>query len=341
MAIQVKHNFVSPVVDAGNPNEVGPSEWNDVHSLTMASGFIIGRASAGNGPAEELTLSSLISGSLSFRNKLINGDMSINQRFGGGIQSVPAGVVTYTLDRYIVACNGGALTVQRGSANTYYAQLNGGPGVTSWGFAQRIESLLTNDLVSASVTLSFTIWGTTAGAVTALARYSGATDNWASSTVIATSSPISYGTSAARYSFTFNAGSFANRGLQIEISGGSFTSGIIFIQDVQFEQGSLASPFERRAFPLELMMAQRYYETGVFNWQGAVSAASGYVWDVPFKVQKSRTPTLGFAGGVVSNFGASSATNISADKFSISANSTTAQANSFNILTWTANAELQ
>ncbi len=30
----LKHTFVSPVTDLGNPNEVGPDEWNDNHYLS-------------------------------------------------------------------------------------------------------------------------------------------------------------------------------------------------------------------------------------------------------------------------------------------------------------------
>lgn len=34
MAISVTHTFVSPVADAGDPNEVGPNEWNAAHTIT-------------------------------------------------------------------------------------------------------------------------------------------------------------------------------------------------------------------------------------------------------------------------------------------------------------------
>jgi hypothetical protein len=33
MAVSVTHAFVSPVADQGNPNEVGPNEWNDAHTI--------------------------------------------------------------------------------------------------------------------------------------------------------------------------------------------------------------------------------------------------------------------------------------------------------------------
>ena len=34
MAITVKHKFVSAIPDAGDPNIVQPSNWNDDHELT-------------------------------------------------------------------------------------------------------------------------------------------------------------------------------------------------------------------------------------------------------------------------------------------------------------------
>ena len=34
MAVQVTHSFVSPVPDNGNPDEVGPNEWNAPHDIT-------------------------------------------------------------------------------------------------------------------------------------------------------------------------------------------------------------------------------------------------------------------------------------------------------------------
>jgi Pgp3 C-terminal domain len=34
MTLVVTHAFVSPVTDAGNPNEVGPNEWNANHTVT-------------------------------------------------------------------------------------------------------------------------------------------------------------------------------------------------------------------------------------------------------------------------------------------------------------------
>lgn len=54
MTISLKHAFVNPVADAGNPNETGPDEWNAEHVLTLAADRLLGRLST-DGAAQELT----------------------------------------------------------------------------------------------------------------------------------------------------------------------------------------------------------------------------------------------------------------------------------------------
>lgn len=59
MPIEVKHPFVHPLPDENNPNEVGPDDWNANHAITMATGNLLGRQSAGAGPVEEIPISSI------------------------------------------------------------------------------------------------------------------------------------------------------------------------------------------------------------------------------------------------------------------------------------------
>lgn len=54
MAINIKHKFTSPAVDDDDPNVIKPSNWNDSHDITLAANKLIGRASSGEGPAEEI-----------------------------------------------------------------------------------------------------------------------------------------------------------------------------------------------------------------------------------------------------------------------------------------------
>ena len=55
MTVSLKHAFESPVADEGNPDEVGPDEWNAEHVLTQATNMLLGRVSSGTGATEELT----------------------------------------------------------------------------------------------------------------------------------------------------------------------------------------------------------------------------------------------------------------------------------------------
>jgi hypothetical protein len=54
--VSLKHKYTSPLPDGPNPNLIRPSNWNDEHDLILSqTGVIVGRKSAGQGAAEELT----------------------------------------------------------------------------------------------------------------------------------------------------------------------------------------------------------------------------------------------------------------------------------------------
>ena len=55
MAISLKHSFQSAKADGADNTIVQPSDWNDEHVLTQATGRLLGRTSAGTGATEEIT----------------------------------------------------------------------------------------------------------------------------------------------------------------------------------------------------------------------------------------------------------------------------------------------
>lgn len=59
MAISLKHSFTSPISDNADPNQVQPSHWNGEHNLTLDTGNVVGRTTAGNGAAEEISMETL------------------------------------------------------------------------------------------------------------------------------------------------------------------------------------------------------------------------------------------------------------------------------------------
>lgn len=64
MTIAIKHAFVSLKGDGTDVTQVQPSNWNAAHSLTLATGNLIGRLSAGAGNAEEIPISAYMAGLL-------------------------------------------------------------------------------------------------------------------------------------------------------------------------------------------------------------------------------------------------------------------------------------
>jgi hypothetical protein len=58
MVVSLKHSFVSPKVDSPDATLVQPSNWNAEHTLTQATGRLLGRTSSGTGPTEEISVGS-------------------------------------------------------------------------------------------------------------------------------------------------------------------------------------------------------------------------------------------------------------------------------------------
>lgn len=84
MAVSLKHAKTSAVADVGDPTLVQPSDWNAEHTLTQASGTLLGRTTAGAGATEEISPSSdltLASGTLglagTLSTKAISGNFSV------------------------------------------------------------------------------------------------------------------------------------------------------------------------------------------------------------------------------------------------------------------------
>ena len=81
---------------------------------------------------------------------------------------------------------------------------------------------------------------------------------------------------------------------------------MIFITDVQVEEGTVATPFETKPFSTELALCQRYYEivspTGglaCWSWGGNVGSTNVF-----WKVKKRTTPSVGYNGTLANPAGA-------------------------------------
>jgi hypothetical protein len=61
MTVSLKHTFQSNKDDSGDVTIVQPSNWNEEHELTLATNKVLGRATAGTGAAEELSVGTALS----------------------------------------------------------------------------------------------------------------------------------------------------------------------------------------------------------------------------------------------------------------------------------------
>ncbi len=227
-----------------------------------------------------------VNGGMNFRNRIINGDMRIDQRNAGAavtVGTVAAG--TYGVDRWWGYSGTGSLwqVDQVSTSNTdfpFATRIQRIAGQTStsaiyWG--QIIEYNNMFDMAGQSVTLSFyaTAGSNFSGTNVQMYVYSGtAADQGATSLNTAAWTGLAVALNGAsaglfvptttrqRFTFTFTLGAGIKE-LCVRLNwSGSGTAGAndyIDITGVQLEVGSVATPFERRPYGTELALCQRYY----------------------------------------------------------------------------------
>lgn len=85
MAIEIKHKFQSAKSDGGDTSLVRPSNWNDTHEIEVAAFSLIGRASAGVGAAQEITLGA----GLSFSGSTLAASLSLEGIHAAASKTTP------------------------------------------------------------------------------------------------------------------------------------------------------------------------------------------------------------------------------------------------------------
>lgn len=286
---------------------------------------------------------------VSGRNRVINGTMLIDQINSGSSTSITAGGgVGTVIDGFYVSCTGANVTGQQVAGPTGFAkcyQLTGAASVTQILFGTRLESVNCGDLVSQNVTIQANMSNSLLTSVTWKAYSADAADNFTSKTQIATGT-WTVGSSAATYTATFNAGSSAGKGIAIEFTVGAQTSGTWKITGVQLECGEAATTFEPRHYAQELMLCQRYYETGSYN-VGSVAPPSGgltgrgYRFPYGFRVTKRTTPTVTITETVATRCSTATVDSVNAGGFTLRTTNSNTDGDDFSTNgTWTAVATL-
>jgi hypothetical protein len=279
---------------------------NTTVTVTWDSGALTNEAltvSTGPGISGKTLDASAIAGTsalVGFRNRLINGDMRVDQVNAGAAQTIIAGAaLVYTVDQWYAYCTGANVTGQRvaGSSQTEYRyQLSGTAGVSAIGFGQRIETLNTFDLNNATATLSVDLANSLLTTVTWTAYYANTTDTFGTlasptRTQIATGT-FTVNSTVARYSAQIAIPAAAATGVEVVFSVGAQVGGTWTVGNVQLEPGATATAFERRPITTELALCQRYFQWVPFYFSFySTAGAVAHTIPAPFPVQMRVTPT--------------------------------------------------
>ena len=285
---------------------------------------------------------------LMFRNRIINGDMKVSQRYDNvAAHPITAGQIFYTIDRFFVFATGANVTGQRiagTGANPYVYRITGAASNTQCLLIQRIEALNSEDLVNKTVTLQFEA---SAAVITSLdydIRVPSARDNFGT-TASVTSGTVTVSATPTVFTVTCTLPANAANGLQINLgkTSGLVASQTFSISGVQLEAGPTATPFERRPIGVEQSLCERYFERGGYSWIGNFTAAALVRVTILFRQLKRAQPvctaTKGYSDGTLAGVNPSTAF---PDVYGVRAqfSATGASNQSEMAFDWTASAEL-
>jgi len=253
----------------------------------------------------------LVMGSSFLRNRIINGSYRVDQRNSYASQTITAAAaLAYTADRWYAYCTGANVTGQdvagTGSDQRAY-KFTGATSNTLVGFGQRIEQLNSYDLSDKAVTISAFMTASTNTTITwYLYTPTTSSDTFGtiaspSVTQVATGT-FSVTTTKTRFSATISAAAMAgvNKGLELRFVAASGLGNAVTwtIENVQLEEGTIATSFERRLYGLELLLCQRYYTAFDFATKCCIGqaytsgAAIAKLADLPVKMRATPSATI-------------------------------------------------
>jgi hypothetical protein len=222
-----------------------------------------------------------------FKNRIINGQITTDQRNAGASQTfTAAAALAYSVDRWYGYCTGANVTGQQvagANATQFRYRFTGAASVTAVGFGQRIEQKNSYDLAGSTATLSADLAiSATLTTVTWTASYATTTADTFGTLASPTVTQIATGTFTVTSTVTnFNAQitipAAATTGIEIVFTVGALTAGLTWtIGNVQLEKGSTATAFDYRPYGTELALCQRYFWRNKSGGSGA-SVGVGYL----------------------------------------------------------------
>jgi hypothetical protein len=307
--------------------------------------------SSGNAALNTLTVAGnkiSAANSLGFRNRIINGDMRIDQRNAGAAVAINSSTYgTYSVDRfngYLQQASGGytmqqSTTVPTPSSNAFVNSLKltvtntTAPGASNRVlFRQIIEGYNIADLgwgtaSAAAITLSFWVRSSVVGTYgvgfinsaenrSYVGTYSvSVADTWEFKTITVSGDTsgmwLTNNSNGIRLAFDLGSGTSYNASLANTwvAQEACRTSGCVnwqqnsgatfYITGVQLEAGSVATPFERRAYTAEEQACMRYFEKTLDGSTGVLYGVTGlgsgtHRGTFSFKVRKRATPTVSY-----------------------------------------------
>jgi hypothetical protein len=281
--------------------------------------------------AEGAALNSVSDG-VFFRNRIINGDMRIDQRNAGA--SVTLGATGYTLDRWNGSEDTSATVTCQQSTDAPAGYTNSALLTTTTAasatasqrciFSQFIEGFNVADLGfgaagAKTVTISFWVKSSLTGTYCVAIRNGAGNRSYVAEYAISSANTWEYKTvtivgdttgtwlkdsgvgfrvdwdlgSGSDFVATVNTWTAANK--FTTASPTNFINNLnatLQLTGVQFEVGSVATPFERRPYGTELALCQRYFQKGQIMNSGNINASAVYSGYSSFPVEMRAAPTM-------------------------------------------------
>ena len=239
---------------------------------------------------------------LSFRNKIINGDMRIVQRDNLPYAGTAGG---YTFDRWTLRKSTGnnnpisKLDEQEVLDLGKVSVLKVENFADSAWIGQRMESSSVLPLANKTVTVSFYAKADTNTSGFRVFLHEKDFNDTHGYPAFSTDVPIT--TSWQKFSYSMTIGNLVavNDNAYLNLGfGQSQTNTTVYLTGIQLEEGEVATPFEHRPYGLELSLCKRYYEVigtpsaTIVDWPAAMYNSTTVFTHVPFSVEKRTVPTI-------------------------------------------------